>query len=59
MTKQFGVAGAALVASSALLTACGAPTPLPDNDPLITQAISAFEKGCIDTAPGFAGVGEI
>jgi len=59
MTKISKRTATSLALCAPLIAACAAPTPLPENDPRIAKAIEAFEAGCMDTAPGFAGVKEI
>lgn len=41
------------------IAACVKPLPpLPENDPVIAQAVDAFEAGCMNTGPGFVGAKE-
>jgi len=59
MAQKFGSTIIVLASLAWLTTACAPATPIPKSDPLIAQAIDAFESGCMDTAPKFENVEEI
>ena len=55
MGKSSVSMGASLVLGGCLLSACATLPTLPENDPLIARGLSAYEAGCLNTAPDFAG----
>lgn len=56
MSRSSVSVGASLVLGGCLLSACAKLPTLPENDPLIARGLAAYEAGCVNTAPNFAGV---